>query len=118
MYEIAMVGFGCSLIVFGFIQEAPNIFRIEEDGEIHHCQNFSAIGTGSVIAHTALYQREQKGDSSIEETLYNLYEASRLARIAPGVGEIGEFAMFEPSTRTPGIVRIRITKPNYLAALA
>jgi hypothetical protein len=62
-------------------------------------QNFAAIGTGAVIATSTLYQRGQSAFSSLEGTIYRMYEESHLAyRSAPGVGQITQFQILEPPT--------------------
>jgi hypothetical protein len=106
-HEIAQLDFGCDVITFGFIPMerrpgemvgVPFIIEIDKYGEVHFQQNFAAIGTGSPIALSVLYQREQASYRAPEETLYHLYEASRLASAtAPGVGDIDEFVAYADS---------------------
>jgi hypothetical protein len=105
-HELAQLDYGCEVLVFGFTRRAnlegvilrePHIIEIDRYGEVSLHQNFGAIGTGSVIAKSTLYQREQTAFHGIEGTLYHLYEASRLAsKTAPGVGVIREFLVVDP----------------------
>lgn len=118
MYEIERLDFGCSLILFGYIQHEPFMFSIDSEGEVTFCQNFSAIGTGAVIAEATLYQRGQSAfNSSLDQTLYNLYEASEMARIAPGVSKTRHFAVFEPSETEDEKVTLNVLSDECLDTL-
>jgi hypothetical protein len=86
LYEVRKLSLGCQLLISGFINKKPKIFTVSEYGDVIIHQNFGAIGTGSTIAECALYQRQQHQHSPLWVTLYHVYEAIRLARIAPGVG--------------------------------
>ena len=100
-HEMGQLEYGCELLVLGFNKHTlhsgdvtfePNIIEIDRYGEVSMHQNFAAIGTGAVIATSTLYQRGQSAFSSLESTIYRMYEASHLAyKSAPGVGEIPQF---------------------------
>jgi hypothetical protein len=86
-YDLGQLDLGCSAIVYGFLSERSQLFLIEGSADVKICPDFIAIGTGSVVAQSTLYYREQSGACSIERSLYNLNEAFLLARDrAPGVG--------------------------------
>jgi hypothetical protein len=87
-YDLAQLELGCSAIVYGFLNDRPQIFLIEDSGDVTIRSEFIAIGTGYVVAHSALYYREQQSACSVERTLYNLFEAFFLAQEhrVPGVG--------------------------------
>jgi hypothetical protein len=55
-------------------------------GGVTLCENFGAIGSGSTIAEAALMQRKHSELWKLTPTLYAVYEAQYLGRIAPGVG--------------------------------
>jgi len=87
LYQIRSILLGCELIITGFTSDGARLLRVDQDCSVSWQQNFSVIGTGASIASAALFQREQSIDLSFEETIYNVYEAQRLAQIAPSVGE-------------------------------
>jgi hypothetical protein len=82
-------------------------------------QNFAAIGTGAVIATSTLYQRGQSAFSSLEGTIYRMYEASHLAyRSAPGVGQITQFQILEPPTVSDDtLIRMKGTNKKCLGIM-
>lgn len=107
-HELEQLEYGCEMLFLGFTYRTasddsvvitPHIIEIDRYGEVTSHQNFGAVGTGSVIAKSTLYQREQSAFRPIEATLYHLYEAAKLAAgTAPGVGEIQQFFMLDPPT--------------------
>ena len=119
LYEVQDLNFGCSLIVFGFIEDDPfpSIFCIDEDGEVIRRQNFAAIGTGAVIAEAVLYQREQQNVDNIPTTLYNVFEAAAISEKskAPGVGETRTFGLVAPS---PSVNKINVVSMTGFETLA
>lgn len=62
------------------------VYKVDDHG-LELCNNFAAIGSGSIIAEGALYQREQDYRDTVGTTLYNVYEAMKLGSISPTVGE-------------------------------
>lgn len=81
------------LLVCAFVPHAPDdlapipiIFRIE-DWEVVQCDNFGTIGSGGPVADAVLFQRAHDERDSLAVTLYNVFEATKLGSIAPGVGE-------------------------------
>jgi hypothetical protein len=97
-HDISELKFDCDVTVVGFLLETPFIFTIHSDGEVVRYENFAAIGTGSLIAESVLFQREQQSTDTLDRTLYNVYEAARLGRIAPGVSETHDFIVLAPPT--------------------
>jgi hypothetical protein len=120
-HELARLDYECELLIFGFTRRVnaagedisiPHIVEIDRYGEVSLHQNFGAIGTGSVIAKSTLYQREQMSFLPIEETLYHLYEAARLAsQSAPSVGEIHQLQILDQLLDEES--SIRLTSTNY-----
>jgi hypothetical protein len=91
-YDLEKLDPGFEVIIFGFSRELPLVFVV--DGyDVQSCsETFATIGSGAVIAETVLYQRKQEVGLHLDHTLYNVYEAFKLATgAAPGVG--AEFAM-------------------------
>jgi hypothetical protein len=97
----------------------PKIVEIDRYGEVSMHQNFAAIGTGAVIATSTLYQRGQSAFSSLEGTIYRMYEASHLAyRSAPGVGQITQFQILEPPTVSDDtLIRMKGTNKKCLGIM-
>lgn len=83
--QIASARFEAQLILAGLVDGSPSLFAIDAD-DVHKITNFATIGSGSSIAQSVLYQREQSPLTDISRTLYSVYEAMRLGRNAPGVG--------------------------------
>ena len=55
-------------------------------GAVWRCDNFAAIGSGSIIAEATLMQRGHSELWQLNRTIYAVYEAHKLGSIAPGVG--------------------------------
>lgn len=99
LYQIETLNFGCDLLIFGFLtQDDPRLFTCDHFGEIADEQDFAAIGSGSFVAESVLFQRQQHRQRSMSATLYCLYEAFRLTTKtkAPGVGEVPNAAVIAP----------------------
>lgn len=110
-HELGEIEFGGEVAVVGFADDDAFIVEVDRYGEVEVHQNFAAIGSGSVIAKSTLYQREQSKSNSIERTIYNLYEAGRLAHAsAPSVGAIVEFLVVLPPPN--GEVEIKVSRTN------
>lgn len=104
LYQIRTLLLGCELLIVGFTADGARILRVDQDCSISWQVNFCAIGTGTSIASAALFQREQSYDLSLEETIYNVYEAQRLAQIAPGVGKELAINVIGPPKRKGGLI--------------
>jgi hypothetical protein len=79
-------------------QELPLVFVVDGD-DVRTCsQTFATNGSGAFIAETVLYQRKQYGGLHLDHTLYNVYEAFKLATgAAPGVGTEFSIGIASPS---------------------
>lgn len=86
-YDLERLDPGYEVIVFGFLKKYIQIYII--DGyTVRSCnETFGAVGSGAIVAETVLYQRKQESSLTVDQTLYNVYEACRLAGGAPGVGK-------------------------------
>jgi len=74
------------LIVSGFIKAVPYIFKLSNDGVVT-CHDFAVIGSGAYLGEASLFQRSQNSNDPFNKTIYQVYEAKRLAERAEGVGE-------------------------------
>jgi hypothetical protein len=73
------------LIVAGF-QQGPVMAKISSD-IVWSCDDFAVIGSGTLLAESSLYHREQTFLYDLNTTLYNVYEAKRLAEKESNVGK-------------------------------
>jgi hypothetical protein len=127
-HQLGELEFGCEVLIFGFTRRTgsdgelrtdPQIIEIDRYGEVSSHQNFAAVGTGSVIAKSTLYQREQSAFLPLERTLYHLYEAARLAtKSAPGVGKIDYFLVVDPVLDDEGGLHLAIANKKCLDVMA
>jgi hypothetical protein len=116
-HDLGELEFDCDLIVVGFTSGIACLLGIQSDGEVIRYENFAAIGTGKLIAESVLFQREQQNTDSFRRTLYNVYEAARLGRIAPGVGETDSFIMLAPPVADDSDVGVSHVNRNALHLL-
>ena len=87
LYEISSQNFeGDELILFGAASGEFLLYKFS-GGEVWQCRDFAVIGSGTTVAEPILYQRKQDWTKSVQETLYSLYEAKKLAEVTPGVGD-------------------------------
>jgi hypothetical protein len=85
-YEIKHLNLGCEMIVSGFWNGMPLVFKIDREGAVLRVEHFAAIGSGAAIAESVLYQRGQQATIELNQTLYNVYEAFKMSsQIAPAV---------------------------------
>jgi 20S proteasome alpha/beta subunit len=98
---IEKINLDCQLIACTFIKSQPMLFLIDGDGTVRREENFLAIGTGGTIANSILCFRGQNEDLSLEDTVYNVFEATKFARKAktPGVGKVHAFSVLLPRRR-------------------
>jgi 20S proteasome alpha/beta subunit len=98
-HDLESLGFDCELLIIGFLDEGrATIFHVAHDGEVTLEDNFRAIGTGETIAEGNLSFRNQRVITTVEETIYHVYESTRLAYEAktPGVGKTDLFFVLAP----------------------
>jgi len=106
--EVRGLDFGCQLVISGFIDDQGFIFYVASDGRVTRSDDFAVIGSGSLLADASLFRRDQSRSNSVERTIYNLYEAARLAQIAPGVGETKTFSVLQGSPNGHGSMGMRV----------
>ena len=73
------------LIVSGFIGRDPYIFKVSSDHVIT-CDDFAVIGSGTALSEASLLQRSQNINQGKDLTIYQVYEAKKLAERADAVG--------------------------------
>jgi len=89
----------CNLLIAGFVGNSAVIYSIDDRGEVSVEESWATIGSGSTIAEGNLFFRQQHEISTVERTLYCMYESTRLAyeAKAPGVGQTLTFLKLEPN---------------------
>lgn len=93
------------LIAAGFLRRNPVIFKVSS-GQVWSCDDFAVIGSGTLLGEAALYNREQHFMYGLNRTLYNTFEAKRLAERAEGVGR--KTSMFVVRPQQPYLTSITI----------
>ncbi|MFN0206018.1 MAG: hypothetical protein ACKVS6_06855 [Planctomycetota bacterium] len=73
------------LILIYCAENEVRLFEVAAD--VSECTHYSIAGSGSQIAAAILDQREQQQTCDVDQTLYTLFEAKKLAEIGPHVGE-------------------------------
>lgn len=108
--SIRRIKLGCELLIAGFLVEgqqyAPYLFVMDDSGDVKLEEHFAAIGSGMTIAEPALFQRQHRRFTSLGEAIYHVYEAHRLARIAPGVGEQFDLVIIAPPSSPTESLRL------------
>lgn len=103
---------GVEMIIAGFVGNEPCLFELRE-GELAHSTNFCLVGTGAYTAEPALHARGQRRYTAVSETLYNCYEAKRIAESSPFVGKDTRMLIVHPPDHTSkGHVRAQVVTPE------
>lgn len=97
--DIARMKLQCSLILCTFIGRQPIVFEVGSDGSVTFQEHFAAIGSGVFIAHPAMFQRKHESALPLSHALYHVYEAMKLGRIAPGVGDEFSISVICPKSK-------------------
>ena len=102
---------GAQLILSGFVAEKdtgmniPAVCSIDDSTApcVRMAENFATIGSGAVVAESVLHRRSQQCDMPLKKTLYNVFEAKRLAEASmggsSGVGETTTIGVLLPTGR-------------------
>ncbi len=85
--EVTSLNLDCWLLICAFVANRAYIFKTGGDGSFEACENFAAIGSGTLIAEGAFYQREHDSNLPVSHALYHVFEAMKVGSIAPGVGK-------------------------------
>jgi ATP-dependent protease HslVU (ClpYQ) peptidase subunit len=100
--DISRIRVGCDLLVCGYSSDAPHIFTVTNPTEenpslITHFDDlgFAAIGSGAMVANSALYASNQFKYGSLEDTLYKTTFAKFAAESSSDVGETTFVRVFD-----------------------
>lgn len=111
--DIEKLDLDCQLILCSFVKGQSQLFKVQADCSVEVCEHFAAIGSGSDIAESVLFQREHEGDLPLGQTLYDVYEAARLGSKAPGVGNTHAISVLIPPKKGGEIAYSRVTEKGY-----
>jgi hypothetical protein len=84
--KVGLIELNADFILAGFIDGAAEIYYTDSGGTARAASYFAVVGEGEYVAASALLRREQDDWKSLENTLYNVFEAKRLAE---SIGSIG-----------------------------
>ena len=84
--KVSQIELNADLIITGFIDKAPEIYYTDSRGNCRAASHFAVVGEGEYIASSALLRRKQNDWISLEDTLYNVFEAKKLSESIGSVG--------------------------------
>jgi hypothetical protein len=114
-YDVAAQELNVELILVGWFEGYFHLYKLS-CGRIYTSEPFAVIGSGGNIAEPALFQRSLRPFMAQDRVLYCVYEAQRLAEIAPGVGTRHSFAIFTYNDEEGRIYPL-VALPDTLALL-
>ena len=102
-WEVTRLSLNSQILTSGFPADGgrPLLVVLERNFSVTVFKHFATIGSGSNIANAALFQRGHAHLKPLSQTIYHVYEAQRLAQIAPGVGKKMTIIVAKPPAK-PG----------------
>ncbi len=85
--HIKNIELDADLIICGFINSAAEIYHTDRRGSAKAAADFATVGEGEYLASSVLLRRKQHNYASLEETLYNVFEAKKFAESVGSVGQ-------------------------------
>ena len=76
-----------ALIIAGFVDGSAEIYWTDPYGSAKAAPDFAVVGEGQHLAQSALLRRKQNSRTSVQETLYNVFEAKKISQSVGSVGE-------------------------------
>ncbi len=112
--DIEEIELDCRLLLGGFLDGEAYVFRVSQNTNVSLITNFAAIGSGETFAAGALHRRKQAAHLSLEETIYNVFEAKKVAQMDPFVGKKTFVDVIRPVGKATkrGAQRVRIDYLN------
>jgi 20S proteasome alpha/beta subunit len=111
--DLQRLDLGCQLILCSFVDGAQRIYKVCDDCSVEASEHFAAIGTGSDIAESVLFQRDHEGDLPLSHALYDVFEAASLGSKAPGVGKQHAITVLVPPRLRGKIAYSRVSDRGY-----
>ena len=87
--EVQTYGLGITILIAGVDDSGAHIYCVANPGSIQCFDRvgYHAIGTGERHAVLNLVSLAQHQSTSLEETIFNVFCAKKVAELAPGVGQ-------------------------------
>jgi hypothetical protein len=95
--RISTIDLRAEFIIVGFPGGQPLLCQTTADGQVNIREEFAVIGEGAVLATAALLQRAHMDTSQLDDAVYNVYEAKKLAESVPSVGETTSLIVLTPN---------------------
>ena len=112
LQRISSIDLKSEFIIAGFIADHPELYHTDAKGKASALNEFAVIGEGRILAESCLIRRGQEDVRSLEETLYNVYEAKKYAEAVTSVGEQTIITIFSKDGQA------RMLSVNYKTQLA
>lgn len=98
------------MIIAGFIEDQPVLFRLATAGEVNHLDlelagNSCMIGSGTSAASISLHGRTHDSNTPLSQAMYYVYEAKKAGEISSFVGQKTRMHVLFPPE--PGSTQIR-----------
>jgi len=100
--EIEQIEIGCEVVIAGYAGNVPVLCLVNRSGSVTPHTGFATAGSGYLLAQASLFRRNYRWSYRIEQAIYAVYEAKRLAEMAPGVGKTTNMAVFGPLRKLNG----------------
>jgi hypothetical protein len=99
------------MIIAGFIGDRPILFQLR-DNELDIVTNFSLVGSGAYAAEMALHARKQTANTSLNQALYNVYEAKKIGETSPHVGAKTRMLVLHPPDQGSRRLTVQLVTPT------
>lgn len=94
--SIASLNLDADFVIAGFISGFPDIYSVNSKGMVCATDEFAVAGEGGYLASAALLRRGQNNILTLEQTLYNVYEAKKYAEAVGSVGKSTVLSVLAP----------------------
>ncbi len=93
--QLATYDYGLEVLVAGVDSDGAHIYKIDNPGtaECFDTIGYHAIGSGEPHAIYSLVDAGHTHAATLQQTMWSVFEAKKLAERAPGVGVAGDFAV-------------------------
>lgn len=100
--QVQQITLNTKILLAGLDSEGAHIYTIEDPGLLVRSDRigYAAIGTGEHHATMTLIRKNQNNAVGLNETVFNVYCAKKIAEFAPGVGAETEMRVI---TRSGGV---------------
>jgi len=114
---VRRISLDCQLLLPMYLDGDAYVWRVNDENEapLEYCDNFAAIGSGMQIAEATLCHRVQEAETTLEKTIYHVFEAGKLASLsgAPGVGKDHTISILYPPDGKNSLVMKSVSPKGY-----